>query len=86
MEALPGDCGSPMLAGRDELVGMRTGMLQESAERPFRPISINGRQIHNYLGGADMLSKRKGGFLGSEKARMLSARKARKNVLKLTAR
>ena len=83
METLPGDSGSPMLAGRDELVGMRIGMLQESAERPFRPISINGRQILNYLLAADMLSKRKGGFLGSEKARMLSARKARKNVLKL---
>lgn len=83
METLPGDSGSPMLAGRDELVGMRIGMLQESAERPFRPISINGRQILNYLLAADMLSKRKGGFLGSEKARMLSARKAHKNVLKL---
>ena len=36
-----------------------------------------------YLLAADMLSKRKGGLLGSEKARMLSARKAHKNVLKL---
>ena len=51
METLPGDSGSPMLAGRDELVGMRIGMLQESAERPFRPISINGRQIQLPISG-----------------------------------
>ena len=66
-----------MVAGRDELVGMRIGMLQETPETDFKPVCLNGRQILNYMLAVEMLSKRKGEFLGSDKPEILKARKTK---------
>lgn len=83
VETLPGDSGSPMVAGRDELVGMRIGMLQETPETDFKPVCLNGRQILNYMLAVEMLSKRKGEFLGSDKPEILKARKTKASLLEL---
>ena len=72
-----------MVAGRDELVGMRIGMLQETPETDFKPVCLNGRQILNYMLAVEMLSKRKGEFLGSDKPEILKARKTKASLLEL---
>ena len=62
---MPGDSGSVLLAGDGELVGMRVGVLEQVGT--YHPVAINSCQLLAWMIKHDMLNKRKGGFLGSEK-------------------
>lgn len=70
---VPGDSGSPMLAGDGELAGLRLGILKFPGEEIYSLVAVNGRQVLNWMLVSDMLDKRRGGFLGWEKVDKLKS-------------
>ena len=82
--SMPGDSGSVLLAGDGELVGMRVGVLEQVGT--YHPVAINSRQLLAWMLKHDMLNKRKGGFLGSEKLDGLAAKASSEQLLPCSRR